>query len=89
MKLHKNEIFLLIDVVNITHYRRFLFNYAQIDSFKCDSFSYLLILDCKERVVVQNKLNLLLNIILYNTLTLQLFTMNIIKMNWELFTKDN
>ncbi len=43
----------------------------------------------KKRVCVQNKSNLLLNIILYNTGTLQLFTINIINLKRKIYTKDN
>ncbi len=43
----------------------------------------------KKRVLVQNKSNLLLNIIFYNTGTLQLFIINIINLKRKIYTKDN
>ncbi len=48
-----------------------------------------MLIDCKKRVVVQNKSNLLLKIILFNTGSLQIFTIDVIEMYWKLFTKDN
>jgi hypothetical protein len=45
--------------------------------------------NCKKRVVVQNKSNLLLKISLFYTQTLQLFTINKIKLNRKLFTRAN
>ncbi len=43
----------------------------------------------KKRVVVQKKLHALLKIILSNSWTLQLFTINIINLFGNIFTKDN